>query len=140
MVYLSSSFGNDSCALIQWAIENDIEFEVVYINTGWASDEWQNRVENMINIFDIKTTILKPDMGFEDLIKFKKGFPNQRFQWCTAFLKGIPFLNYLDEVDPELKSITMIGKRRDESEERKNTPSMILSDYHGGQIVNASII
>jgi len=52
----------------------------------------------------------------------------------SGLLKGLPFLNWIDEIDQECKSIVMVGKRRAESEGRKTTPEFIeSSDYHGGR-------
>ena len=40
-----SSYGNDSCALIQWAHEWQLEgVAVVYSDTGWATVGWEARV------------------------------------------------------------------------------------------------
>jgi 3'-phosphoadenosine 5'-phosphosulfate sulfotransferase (PAPS reductase)/FAD synthetase len=79
---------------------------------------------------------LKAATGFEDLMLQKKGFPNQRYQWCSAMLKGIPFLNWIDEADPDCSAIVMIGKRREESTERADTPEFVeQSEYHGDRRV-----
>lgn len=40
-----SSYGNDSCALIQWAHEWQLEgVAVVYSDTGWATVGWEARI------------------------------------------------------------------------------------------------
>jgi len=79
---------------------------------------------------------LKSAIGFEDLMVSKKGFPSQRYQWCSAMLKGIPFLNWIDDVDLACTTWVMIGKRREESTERADTPEFIeSSEYHGDRKV-----
>jgi len=66
----------------------------------------------------------------------KKGFPSQRYQWCSAMLKGLPFLTWIDEFDTDCKATVIIGKRREESQERADTPEFIeSSEYHGGRKV-----
>ena len=46
MNIIFSSFGNDSLALIQWAIDNNLDNVVVaYSNTKWGRDDWQDRVD-----------------------------------------------------------------------------------------------
>jgi len=46
MNIIFSSFGNDSLALIQWAIDNKLDNVVVaYSNTKWGRDDWQERVD-----------------------------------------------------------------------------------------------
>jgi 3'-phosphoadenosine 5'-phosphosulfate sulfotransferase (PAPS reductase)/FAD synthetase len=67
-------------------------------------------------------------------VRIKSGFPSNQHQYCTAHLKGLPFLEWVDEADKECKSIVMVGKRRAESEKRKDTPEFIYnSEYHGGR-------
>jgi len=134
---ISSSFGNDSIALIQWAYENKLDCTVVYIDTGWSGGGWESRIEDgeqFAKHCGFEFARIKPEVQFEELMQMKKGFPNQRFQWCSGLLKGIPFLNWIDEIDPDCKEVVMVGKRRSESRERAKTPEFIeSSDYHGGR-------
>ena len=137
MNIISSSCGNDSIALIQWAIENDVSNLVVtYLDTGWSAPGWADRVERIsgwceskdIPFFKIKS------MGMEDLVRMKKGFPSNQHQFCTQWLKGVPFLTWIDEYDPEFKAKVLVGKRRVESKARANTPEFIEnSEHHGGR-------
>lgn len=138
MNIISSSFGNDSVAMIQWAKENNLpDATVVYIDTGWASTEWETRIiegEKFANGCGFGFVRIRPAIQFEELIRSKKGFPNQRFQWCSGLLKGIPFLNWIDDVDKDGQAVVLVGKRRSESRERAETPEFVLSsDYHGGR-------
>ncbi len=138
MNVISSSYGNDSLALIQWAKETDLQdVAVCYIDTGWAADGWMSRVEEGEKFADqcgFAVVRIRPEVQFQDLMRIKRGFPNQRFQWCSGQLKGIPFLNWLDEIDQEGKAVVLVGKRRSESRERADTPEFIASsDYHGGR-------
>lgn len=137
---ISSSYGNDSVALIQWAYEQGLRgVKVTFIDTGWAGEGWMERVERCeawVRTLGFEPIRIIPRVQFEELIRMKKGFPNQRYQWCSAQLKGLPFLDWIDEVDPECKATVMIGKRREESQERANTPEWVeSSDYHGGRRV-----
>lgn len=53
-------------------------------------------------------------------------------QFCTIHLKGIPFLEWIDEQDPERKFVICVAKRRAESRDRANIPEYIeKSEYHG---------
>ena len=112
---ISASYGNDSMALMQWAFERGLNnVAVAYCNTGWAAKGWPARVERCeahakrlgFNVVRLQS------MGMEALVKMKKGFPGNGQQLCTAWLKGLPFLTWIDEVDPDRTSIIMIGKRR----------------------------
>ena len=137
---ISSSYGNDSVAMIQWAHEQGLtDLAVTFIDTGWAADGWLERVarlEGWVRQLGYQAVHITPEVQFEALMRQKKGFPSQRYQWCSAMLKGVPFLNWIDEADPDCKATVMIGKRRAESHERAKTEEYIeSSDYHGGRRV-----
>jgi 3'-phosphoadenosine 5'-phosphosulfate sulfotransferase (PAPS reductase)/FAD synthetase len=138
---ISASYGNDSIAMIQWAAERCLDprrVAVVYCNTGWAADDWPDRVvkgEDLARRLGFRVVQLQ-SMGMEDLVRMKMGFPAHGQQFCTAWLKGLPFLQWIDEVDPQRKTVVMIGKRRAESEDRKSIPEWIeKSEYHGDRRV-----
>jgi hypothetical protein len=140
VIVISSSYGNDSIATIQWAYEQGIEAAyVTFIDTGWAGEGWMGRVEKgetWVRSLGFTPIRIVPEVQFEELIRMRKGFPNQRYQWCSGQLKGLPFLNWIDEVDPECKATVYIGKRRAESAERADTPEYVeASEYHGGRRV-----
>jgi len=137
---ISSSYGNDSIALIQWAYEQGLRgVQVVFIDTGWAGEGWMARVElceTWVRSIGFEPVRITPRVQFEELIRDRKGFPNQRYQWCSGQLKGLPFLEWMEKIDPECNATVMIGKRREESQERADTPEFIeSSDYHGGRRV-----
>jgi 3'-phosphoadenosine 5'-phosphosulfate sulfotransferase (PAPS reductase)/FAD synthetase len=137
MNVISSSAGNDSLAMIQWSIEQKIlDVHVVFCDTGWSAPGWMSRVEKVhayAQANGMQTHIVK-SIGMPDLVRTKKGFPGNAQQFCTAHLKGIPFLEWIDENDKSLEAVVMVGKRRAESEARKDTPEYIYnSDYHGGR-------
>lgn len=143
---ISSSYGNDSVALIQWVHEAGLlaagaRVTVTYCDTGWAAPNWPARVERGEAFarslgFEVKRI---ESMGFAELARMKKGFPGTGpTQFCTAHLKGIPFLQWIDDddVDPNRQAIIMVGKRRAESEKRKNTPEFVpVSEYHGDRML-----
>lgn len=137
MHVISSSAGNDSVAMIQWAIENKVkDLHVVFSDTGWLAPGWIQRVERIHGWAEsngIKTHIIK-SIGMEELVRIKKGFPGNAQQFCTAHLKGVPFLEWIDEADAEYRAVVMVGKRRAESQDRAFTPEYInSSEYHGGR-------
>jgi len=137
---ISSSYGNDSVAMIQWAREQGLqEVSVVFVDTGWSAPGWLDRVARMeawVKSLGFTVIHLKSALGFEDLMVQKKGFPSQRYQWCSGLLKGLPFLTWIDDVDTANTATVMIGKRREESQERADTSEFIeSSEYHGGRRV-----
>jgi 3'-phosphoadenosine 5'-phosphosulfate sulfotransferase (PAPS reductase)/FAD synthetase len=134
---ISSSYGNDSVALIQWAHEVGLQdVRVVYCDTGWSAPWWPQRVlkgEALAMDYGF-TTLQCKSLGMAELVRMKKGWPGNGQQFCTAHLKGLPFLQWIDEADPECKATVLIGKRRAESEKRKDTPEFIeASEHHGGR-------
>ena len=134
---ISVSYGNDSMAMLQWAHEHGLQnVTVAYCDTGWAAPGWDARVgagETAAKRMGFDVVRLQ-SIGMAELVRIKKGFPGNGLQFCTAHLKGLPFLQWLDEADPECKAVVMVGKRREESEARKDTPEFVKdSEYHGGR-------
>ena len=135
MNVISSSYGNDSIALIRWAKEKRLpDVTVAYCHTGWASPRWASRVlagEDLAVTYGFKTHTCR-SMGMPALVRERKGFPGNGMQFCTTHLKMVPFLEWLDKADPERKAVVLIGKRRAESERRKDTTEFIeASEVHG---------
>lgn len=136
-----TSYGNDSVAMIQWAREQELEdVAVVYADTKWATADWETRVEYLeiwvasLGFKPYRTT----SIGFKELARQKKGFPTQRYQWCSFVLKIQPGMKWLEEHDPERRAACLVGVRREESELRKNFPAyMAKSANHGGRIMIA---
>jgi 3'-phosphoadenosine 5'-phosphosulfate sulfotransferase (PAPS reductase)/FAD synthetase len=136
---ISVSYGNDSLAMIQWAHESGLAFfrtVVAYCDTGWAAPGWDKRV-TLGEAFAISRgfdVVRLTSIGMEELVRIKKGWPGNGQQFCTAHLKGVPYLQWLDEIDRSCQAVTLVGKRRAESADRADTPEFIeASDYHGGR-------
>ena len=137
MKIISSSYGNDSVAMIQWAHERALpDVTVAYCDTGWAAPYWPQRVERgeaLAHSYGFEVRRLK-SLGMAELVRMKKGWPGNGQQFCTAHLKGLPFLQWADEADPACRATVLIGKRRAESEKRRDTPEFIeASEHHGGR-------
>ncbi|WCS28168.1 phosphoadenosine phosphosulfate reductase [Methylobacterium sp. NMS14P] len=143
-----SSYGNDSCALIQWAHEWGLEgVAVVYSDTGWATAAWAERVEKMeawaqsLGFATYRTS----SIGFANLAREKKGFPTQRFQWCSWRLKIEPGMRWLAEHDPEKRAICIVGVRHEEAKNpndgRAQWPGFSpKSGNHGNRAVLAPFV
>ena len=118
MHIISVSFGNDSIALLQWAHDKKINAHVVYIDTGWAHESWDNRIKQgkiLAAKYGFSVHHIKGDLSFSEMVVMKKGFPSNRYQFCTGILKGLPFLDFCEKIDPDRQSTIIIGKRREES-------------------------
>ena len=143
-----SSYGNDSCALIQWAHEWKLEgVAVVYSDTGWATTGWTDRViekESWVRSLGF-TPYRTQSIGFRQLARNKKGFPTQRYQWCSYVLKIEPGMRWLEEYDPHKSAICIVGARRDEAADPLSTRAkfpeyLVRSENHGGRMMLAPMV
>lgn len=143
-----ASYGNDSCALIQWAREWDLEgVAVVYSDTGWATVGWEARVvekEEWVRYLGF-TPYRTTSIGFRQLARDKSGFPTQRYRWCSYILKIEPGMRWLEENDPNKLAICLVGARRDEaadplSSRAKFPEYLVRSENHGGRMMLAPFV
>jgi len=138
-----SSYGNDSCALIQWAHEEELHnVTVLYSDTNWSAPWWQERVHDMVLwLSTLGFRFARTEsIGFADLAREKKGFPVQKYQWCSWRLKIEPAQRWLDENDPDKRTVCLVGVRREESGARANYPLyMLRSESHGGRALIAPL-
>ena len=135
-----ASYGNDSIALIQWAYEKGLnDVFVVYSDTGWAADYWEDRArkaESWVDSlgFDYDRT---ESIGMRELVKQKQSWPRGgggKFQFCTEALKKKPAKEWLEKNDPDADAVCMVGIRRLESRNRADHPEWIEeSASHGGR-------
>jgi 3'-phosphoadenosine 5'-phosphosulfate sulfotransferase (PAPS reductase)/FAD synthetase len=139
-----ASYGNDSVALIQWAAERGLtDVAVLYNDTGWARDDWNERVERMEDW--VRTLGFRPhrtsSIGLEALVRQRKGWPRQGIQFCTVELKIKPTLEWLAKNDPDCQAVCMVGVRRAESANRRAFPEHTASSpNHGGRDVWAPLV
>jgi Phosphoadenosine phosphosulfate reductase family len=143
-----SSYGNDSCALIQWAHEWQLQrVAIVYSDTGWATVGWDSRVaekEEWVRSLGF-TPYRTTSIGFLQLARDKKGFPTQRYQWCSYVLKIEPGMRWLEEHDPNKSAICIVGARHDEAKDKESTRAkfpeyLVRSDNHGGRMMLAPMV
>lgn len=108
MHVLFASYGNDSIALIRWAFLNKVpNVTVVYSDTGWASDAWRRRVDQMEAWAEAHgfATARTSSIGMEALVRMKKAWPRNQIQFCTTHLKILPAVAWLEQNDPKLSTI-----------------------------------
>lgn len=134
MYILFSSFGNDSCALIQYAVEQSLpNVTILYSDTGWAHPAWRSRIMSVVQKTPYKYVKLS-SVGMVNLVRQKKAWPRHGMQFCTEHLKIKPALEWLDEHDPDKVATCMVGIRREESARRRSFPMWTeQSEKHGGR-------
>ena len=137
MNIIFSSCGNDSVALIQWAIENGLDDLVVaYSNTKWSSKGWPKRVRKVKDFVELNNGTFHEisSEGMASLTKRKKAFPANGMGFCSYELKIKPAMDWLERIDPDKKATCFTGIMRIESENRKNYPEITKdSPNHGGR-------
>lgn len=116
MNIIFGNYGDGTIALIQWAHENALQEVVVcHVDTGFAStsDEWQHQLKKGIALaqgYGFETKVLPAVMTWSELILKRKTFPSAQFQWCAGWLKGMAFLEYLDEIDLSCLATILLPK------------------------------
>lgn len=119
-----TNYGDDSLALIQWALKSDLLkplrsqnlLKVVYIDTGFAASTWALRVQQgqeYLEKHGIEAIHLRSPISFQDSVLGRNAFPTPKFQWCSTVLKGLPLLDWLDSVDTHCQSVILLAKRRE---------------------------
>lgn len=141
MLIVSVSWGNDSLALVRYLHEHEALAKYdrvicVYADTGWASEDWPERVaqaEAAAKTYGFEAVRLQ-SIGFVPLARLKKAFPRNGIQFCTTELKIKPITAWMEQVDPEAEAIIAVGIRREESKSRADWPIYIeSSEKHGGR-------
>lgn len=113
---LIANYGNESIALMQWVIEAELATQstLVSINTGWAGEGWQQRVqaaEAYAQQHALHVVRLNTPATFQALVADRQAFPSKKFQWCASLLKGITINAWLDQQDPLGKCVILLAKR-----------------------------
>jgi hypothetical protein len=137
MNILFGNYGNNTIALLQWAHENQLAaVYAVHIETGWAAIEWAERVQQgqaLARNYGFIPITLQAPATFQQLVLDRGRFPNRKFQWCAGFLKALPLLEWLDEVDASAIATILLGSRRADSRARIQLPEFIESSKHFGE-------
>lgn len=127
---IKSSYGNDSIALIQYALREKLDgVYVLYSDTGWGAEWWPERVEKAeawvtaLGFIPVRTQ----SIGMERLVQEHQAWPAGNMQFCTEELKIIPYQNWLQANDPKAELVCMCGVRREESARRRTWPEWIES-------------
>lgn len=144
MNIIFGSGGNDSVALVQWAIENNLsDLHVAYSNTGWAADFWADRLDRFRSLVESNggTYHEIQSEGMVDLVTRKKGWPRNGMAFCSYELKIKPAMEWLEKIDVEKSATCLVGIRREESARRANWPEWVEeSENHGGRSLHSPLV
>ena len=109
--------------MILHLIEQDIEFQAIFSDTGWEHPWTYNYVHNFNQCFlGGKLKILRSSKykDFPDLVRGRKRVPSPKRSYCTSELKVIPTIEYIQSLDDEVTNF--VGIRAEESPRRAKMP------------------
>ena len=118
-VVVSMSGGKDSTACALMLERHGIEFESVFMDTGWEHPALYGYIDDVLEPRFGKIHRLKSDKypgGMVDLIYENKIFPSRSMRFCTIRLKVFPFQKFIKSLDDDVVSV--VGIRRQESQSR----------------------
>jgi 3'-phosphoadenosine 5'-phosphosulfate sulfotransferase (PAPS reductase)/FAD synthetase len=145
MKFIFGNYGDNTLALIEWLHSRDLSQDVqdnilvINVDTGWSAGSWQERVvqcQALVTRYGYEHITLKPKLTFAELVQDRQEFPTSKYQWCPIFLKGLPVINFLEEVDSGCEGVILLGSSRSDSRARYQLPEYIHdSEHYGGRLV-----
>jgi 3'-phosphoadenosine 5'-phosphosulfate sulfotransferase (PAPS reductase)/FAD synthetase len=128
------SGGKDSTAMALFFIENNLDFDPIFCDTGWEHEEtyaYLDYLETVVLKKPIKRLrnekyFTSENGGYQELVRKNIFFPSNVIRSCTLELKVDPQLDYMDEVraSTKKKPISAVGIRKEESQARS-----VLSEF-----------
>ena len=131
MYVIPSNFGNDSIALIQWALEapqiKNESLHILNVKTGFESQQvhwiqhcinvktWLNTQKTQDQQAKLTLHTLYPAQTMQEAILSRRQFPDKKATWCSTFLKGLTYLNWLENYDSNYDATILLPHRRDMS-------------------------
>lgn len=129
MHIIIGNYGDDSIAVLQWALEQQLDGIVfLAVDTGWAAQRWLQRTEaarQFAQQHGVDTPNLRAPHDMARLVRDRGSYPNRQFQWCAGLLKGLALNEWLDQHDPQGEALLMMGKRRSASVTQRDLPEYI---------------
>ena len=120
-IVLSLSGGKDSTACALLLERHGIEFERIFMDTGWEHPALYKYIKETLEPRFGEIRILKSKAfpnGMVDLANKKGGFPTRNARYCTTELKFIPAKEYIESLEDDV--INVVGIRREESAKRSD--------------------
>ena len=124
-VIASVSGGKDSAAMCLWLIEQDIEYEAVFLDTGWEAPYTYDYLQDLEQSIGPIQHVRGP-WDMRSLILSKGMFPGRICRFCTEQLKVFPFLEWVG--DREI--VNTVGIRAAESKARSKLGEWGRLDEH----------
>lgn len=126
-VVLSVSGGKDSAAASLHLNELGIDHVRVFANTQWEHPDTLEYIRGPLTQAIGPVTEVSGLLGFADLVRKKRIFPDRTKRFCTTELKMKPIRAFIDALDEEV--LNVVGIRADESEARSKLTETEYSDF-----------
>ena len=123
-VVLSMSGGKDSTACALLLERHGIEFDRVFMDTGWDHPATYKYIKEELEPRFGKVEFLKShrfENGMVDAIRHYGYFPDRNYRYCTGDLKYWVINKFFKSLDED--AVNVIGIRREESRSRSNALS-----------------
>ena len=116
---MSGAKDSTACALL--LERHGVEFESVFMDTGWEHPALYDYLDNVLEPRFGKINRLKSAKypgGMSEMVTLKKGFPSRKMRFCTSYLKVLPFTEFASSLDGDV--VNVVGIRREESANRSS--------------------
>lgn len=133
---VSMSGGKDSTATALALREADIPCRHVFADTGWEAQETYDHLALIEARLGISIARVGVDGGMVAKILHRAGFPARKQRWCTRELKVEVIRAWHDElIEREgVETVSVVGIRAEESEERAKMRGFGYDDLWGGYV------
>lgn len=130
-VVLSVSGGKDSAAASLHLRELGIEHVRVFANTQWEHADTLEYLRGPLTAALGPIVEVQGPLGFADLVRKKRIFPDRTKRFCTTELKMKPIKRFIDALIEETEAdiLNVVGVRADESAARSKLAETEWSDF-----------
>jgi len=130
-VVASISGGKDSAALSLWLLEQGIEHERVFADTGWEHPKTYDYLRGPLAEKIGPITEVSAPLQFSALVRKKGMLPSRLRRYCTVELKVKPLAAFHRKLED---SISAVGIRAEESEKRAKMARWEESQDFGAEV------
>lgn len=126
-VVLSVSGGKDSAAASLHLHELGVDHVRVFANTQWEHADTLEYLRGPLTAALGPIVEVRGPLGFADLVRKKRIFPDRTKRFCTTELKMKPIRAFINTFDEEI--VNVVGIRADESRARSGLAEVEFSDF-----------